>query len=77
VNDGGLDLGDEGLFVGGNFQSWSPGENPMTETSEGIWETTLIIGSGSYEYNFFNGLASLTASTQLANAPKTENASLK
>lgn len=49
------EVSDEGIFLGGNFQSWIPSENPMTETEPGIWEITLEIGSGDYEFNFFNG----------------------
>ena len=27
----------------------------MTEIEPGLWETTLTVGAGSHEYNFFNG----------------------
>jgi uncharacterized repeat protein (TIGR03803 family) len=45
----------EGIHVGGNFQGWSPSENLMTEVETDIWEITIEIGSGEYEFNFFNG----------------------
>jgi uncharacterized repeat protein (TIGR03803 family) len=50
-----IDVVAEGMHVGGNFQGWSPSENPMTEVDTDIWEITLEIGSGDYEFNFFNG----------------------
>jgi len=53
VND--LDVDPEGMHLGGNFQGWSPAELPMTNMGDGIWEITTDIGSGSYEYNFFDG----------------------
>lgn len=45
----------EGIHVGGNFQGWSPSENLMTEVETDTWEITIEIGSGEYEFNFFNG----------------------
>jgi uncharacterized repeat protein (TIGR03803 family) len=45
----------EGMHVGGNFQSWNPSEHPMTEVEPDLWEITIEIGSGEYEFNFFNG----------------------
>jgi uncharacterized repeat protein (TIGR03803 family) len=53
VND--LDVSPEGIHLGGNFQGWTPSELPMTDMGDGIWEITTDIGSGSYEYNFFDG----------------------
>lgn len=54
---GNLDVSNQGIFIGGNFQGWSPLENPMTLNEEGFWEAALEIGAGTYEFNFFNGPA--------------------
>lgn len=50
-----IDVVFEGMHVGGNFQSWSPSENPMVEVEPDLWEITIEVGSGEYEFNFFNG----------------------
>lgn len=50
-----IDVVPEGMHVGGNFQEWDPSEIPMTEIETDIWEVTLEIGAGSYQFNFFNG----------------------
>ncbi len=55
LNVADLEVSDEGLFLGGNFQNWIPADNPMSETEPGIWEVTITLGSGDYEFNFFNG----------------------
>jgi len=55
LNVADLEVSDEGIFLGGNFQNWIPAENPMSETEPGIWEVTITLGSGDYEFNFFNG----------------------
>ncbi len=55
VDAGIIDVAPEGMFLGGDFQEWNPSENPMTEVEPDIWEITLVIGAGAYEYNFFNG----------------------
>ena len=52
---GNLDIDPAGMHVGGNFQGWSPSDLPMTDTGDGIWELTTDIGSGEYEFNFFDG----------------------
>jgi uncharacterized repeat protein (TIGR03803 family) len=51
----GFEPGADGLFVGGNWQNWSPSENPMTEGMDGIWEITLGLSEGEFEFNFFDG----------------------
>ncbi len=50
-----IDVDIDGIHVGGNFQGWTPSENPMTEIDTDIWEITIEVGSGEYEFNFFNG----------------------
>lgn len=55
VDPGALEISPEGMHVGGSFQGWNPAEYPMTENANGYWETTITVGSGEYEFNFFNG----------------------
>lgn len=55
VDVGDLDVSPEGIHLGGNFQGWSPADLPMVEVEPGIWELTLEISGGNYEFNFFNG----------------------
>ncbi len=55
LNDGGIETSPEGLFIGGSFQSWSPSEIQMTQTSDGFWQATLQIAAGDYQFNFFDG----------------------
>ena len=50
-----LEVSPEGIHIGGNFQGWTPAENPMVLSGDGLWEATLTIGSGEHEFNFFNG----------------------
>ncbi len=39
--------------VNGNFNSWSGNANPLTDANgDGIWETTLSLQAGVYEYKF-------------------------
>lgn len=39
-------------YVSGSFNSWSGDSNPLTNTSGTIWEVTLPIADGEYEYKF-------------------------
>lgn len=57
LDAGDLAVSDAGIHVGGSFQGWAPAEYPMTLNADGFWETTVTIGSGSYQFNFFNGLS--------------------
>jgi len=50
-----IDVALDGIHLGGNFQGWTPSENPMNEVDTDIWELTIEVGSGEYEFNFFNG----------------------
>ncbi len=50
-----LVIGSEGLFVGGNFQGWNPSQYPMSEIESELYEVTIPISAGEYEFNFFNG----------------------
>lgn len=39
--------------VNGTFNNWSGDANPLTDAnSDGIWETTIQLADGSYEYKF-------------------------
>jgi hypothetical protein len=39
--------------VNGTFNGWSGNANPMTDANgDGIWETTIAIPAGTYEYKF-------------------------
>ncbi|MFU8842792.1 MAG: hypothetical protein ACNA7V_03175 [Bacteroidales bacterium] len=45
-----------GVYITGGFQGWDPGNTPMTDMGNGIWQYTTILQSGSYhEYKFING----------------------
>ncbi|NBW30969.1 MAG: hypothetical protein EBR35_06920, partial [Flavobacteriales bacterium] len=54
-----VDVSQSGLPVGaipevnGTFNSWCGSCNAMTDANaDGIWETTILLNSGSYEYKF-------------------------
>lgn len=34
----------------GSFNGWNPKANPMRRTADGWWETSLALGSGTYEF---------------------------
>ncbi len=45
-----------GVHVAGAFQGWNAGGTPMSDDdSDGIYEVTLALAPGSYEYKFLNG----------------------
>lgn len=47
----------DGVSVAGAFQGWSPGATLMTDDDmDGIYEVTLLLDQGSYQYKFVNGL---------------------
>lgn len=39
-------------YVSGSFNSWSGDSNPLTDMGSGIWEVTLPITDGEWEYKF-------------------------
>lgn len=50
-----------GVYIAGNFQDeagatadWTPGETALTDMGSGIWEVTVTIPAGTYEYKFVN-----------------------
>lgn len=45
-----------GVHVAGSFQGWNPGGTMMTDDdTDGIYEVTLLVDQGSYQYKFVNG----------------------
>ena len=49
-------VSENGVHVAGNFQGWSPGSTPLDDfDSDGIWEITLELAPGNYEFKFING----------------------
>ncbi|MGB0136250.1 MAG: T9SS type A sorting domain-containing protein [Flavobacteriales bacterium] len=46
-----------GVHVAGNFQGWNTGGTPLTDMGDGIWEVTVNLAPGAYEYKFLNGNA--------------------
>lgn len=46
----------EGVFLSGSFNSWSTTANPMTNTGNGIYSTTIEVEAGqTITYKFVNG----------------------
>ena len=41
-----------GVFLNGTFNGWCGSCNPMTNLGNGIWEITISLAAGSYEYKF-------------------------
>lgn len=37
----------------GDFNAWDPLKHPMKKDASGIWEKTVILEPGTYEYKFF------------------------
>ena len=40
------------VAVAGTFNGWSSSANAMTKNSSGVWETTIELDPGSYQYKF-------------------------
>ena len=36
----------------GDFNAWDPGKHPMKRDADGLWEKTVILEPGTYEYKF-------------------------
>lgn len=72
---------DGAMGVAGSFNGFAA--SGMTEMGYGVWETSLILGVGSYEFNYVNGAATENISgdcdsqrmLEVANAPMTLDAS--
>jgi len=47
----------EGVHVAGNFQGWDPAATELTDIGDDIYETTLVMSSGTYyEWKYINGI---------------------
>ncbi len=45
-----------GVHLAGSFQAWTPGSTAMTDANmDNVYEVTLAMNSGTYEYKFING----------------------
>ena len=44
-----------GVHVAGSFQGWAASGTPLTDMGGGIWEVTVNIAPGDYQYKFING----------------------
>ena len=36
----------------GDFNAWDPKKHPMKKNADGLWEKTVILDPGTYEYKF-------------------------
>lgn len=52
-----LEISPEGVHVAGDFQGWNVGGTELTDVGDNIYEVTLWLGQGSYQYKFINGNA--------------------
>lgn len=37
----------------GDFNAWDPDIHPMKKDAEGLWQKTVVLAPGTYEYKFF------------------------
>lgn len=44
-----------GVHVAGSFQGWTANGTPLTDMGGGIWEVTVNVAPGDYQYKFING----------------------
>ena len=47
----------EGVHIAGSFQGWDPSSTPVALAGFGVYEITLSLAQGTYEYKFINGNA--------------------
>jgi 1,4-alpha-glucan branching enzyme len=40
------------VFLAGDFNTWDPKKHPMKKNADGLWEKTVILAPGTYEYKF-------------------------
>lgn len=65
VDMSGEDVSSDGVHIAGNFQlvaglgnDWNPGSTPLSDTDgDGVYDITVDIPPGTYEYKFINGNA--------------------
>ena len=43
----------DAVFLAGDFNDWNVRKHPMRKNADGIWEKTIYVFPGSYEYKFF------------------------
>jgi 1,4-alpha-glucan branching enzyme len=41
------------VALAGDFNNWDPLANPMKKDKKGVWEVTVNLKPGRYEYRFF------------------------
>ena len=46
-----------GVHIAGGFQGWDPASTPVAAVGFGVYEITLSLAQGTYEYKFINGNA--------------------
>ncbi len=51
----GITVDAAGVHLAGSFNSFDPAATMMTDKGNGIWEATLQLSPGNYEYKFVNG----------------------
>lgn len=48
-----LEAADAGeVLLMGDFNNWSPKKHPMQKDGSGIWNKTVMLPNGNYEYKF-------------------------
>ena len=40
------------VFLAGDFNTWDPKGHPMKKNADGLWEKSVILAPGTYEYKF-------------------------
>lgn len=44
--------GADGVFVAGDFNDWDENRHAMSRRPDGLWQKTLMLAPGRYEYKF-------------------------
>ena len=42
----------QSVLLAGEFNSWNPDAHPLERTSNGLWEVSIDLSPGRYEYRF-------------------------
>ena len=42
----------EEVLLAGDFNRWNPEKDPMKKNGSGVWQKSLILEPGTYEYKF-------------------------
>lgn len=40
------------VYVAGDFNEWNPQKHPLKQKTDGIWEASVMLKPGRYEYKF-------------------------